>query len=89
MNIIGGHPMAFYELNLIVEDGGMRLPIRRGWFVGVPLPQFLLPRSDSREYSENGSFRFDITLSAPLAGDLIVRYRGYLKPESTESAPPM
>ncbi|MEH6635169.1 MAG: DUF4166 domain-containing protein [Halioglobus sp.] len=75
------------ELDLLVEDGCMRLPVRRGWFAGLPLPRFLLPRSDSREYAQNGSFRFDVALSAPFGGGLLVRYRGYLRPDRREPLP--
>lgn len=73
-----------YEQDLRVEDGSMRLPVRRGWFLGIPLPSFLLPRSDSREYAEQGVFRFDVALDAPLGGALIVRYRGQLRPDRSE-----
>lgn len=72
-------------LDLLVEDESMRLPVRRGWFLGLPLPRFLLPKSDSREYVENGSFSFDVALSAPFGGGLLVRYRGHLRPDSLEA----
>lgn len=71
-----------YEQDLPVDDGCMHLPVRRGWFLGVPLPQFLLPASDSREYASDGVFHFDVALSAPLGGGLIVRYRGQLWPDA-------
>jgi Domain of unknown function (DUF4166) len=64
----------------------MRLPVRRGWFLGIPLPRFVLPISDSREYSENGVFKFDVSLIAPLGGGLIVRYKGQVKPDREDSA---
>jgi saccharopine dehydrogenase-like NADP-dependent oxidoreductase len=70
-----------YEQELPVEKGCMRLPVRRGWFLGVPLPHAFLPGSDSREYSEGGVFHFDVGLSAPLGGGLIVRYRGSVRPD--------
>ena len=73
-----------YEQDLPVEDGCMRLPVRRGWFLGVPLPAFLLPQSDSREYAQEGAFHFDVALAAPLGGGLIVRYRGQLQPDRCE-----
>lgn len=60
---------------------------RGGWFAGMPMPRFLLPKSDSREYAENGLFRFDVTLTAPFGGDLLVKYRGYLRPDRLESLP--
>jgi hypothetical protein len=76
-----------FELDLRVEDGYLHLPVRRGWFAGLPLPRFLLPRSDSREYVQGGEFRFDITLSAPLGVGLLARYCGYLRPDRREPLP--
>lgn len=70
-----------YEQDLPVHDGCMRLPVRRGWFLGIPLPRFLLPGSDSREYAQDGMFHFDVSLTAPLRGGLIVRYCGQVKPD--------
>ncbi|MDP2123817.1 MAG: DUF4166 domain-containing protein [Parvibaculum sp.] len=70
-----------YEQDLPVADGCMRLPVRRGWFLGIPLPGIFLPTSDSREYAADGEFHFDVTLGAPLGGGLIVRYRGRLQPD--------
>lgn len=70
-----------FEQDLPVEDGSLYLPVRRGWFLGIPLPGFLLPRSESREYVEDGLFHFDVSLGAPLGGGLIVRYRGALTPD--------
>lgn len=71
-----------FELELPVTDGTMYLSVRRGWFLGIPVPKFLLPSSDSREYVEDGVFRFDVGLSAPSGGGLIVRYRGTVSPDA-------
>lgn len=65
-----------YEQDLPVENGCMCLPVRRGWFLGMPMPRPLLPGSNSREYAMDGAFQFDVALSAPLGGGLIVRYLG-------------
>lgn len=70
-----------YEQDLPVEKGCMHLPVRRGWFLGLPLPRRLLPGSNSREFAEGGMFHFDVALSAPFGGGLIVRYRGQLRPD--------
>ena len=61
----------------------MNLPVRRGWFLGLPIPRPFLPKSDSREYAKDGVFHFDVALGAPLGQGLIVRYRGSLKPDLT------
>ncbi len=70
-----------FEQELPVEDGRMHFPVRRGWFLGLPIPRCLLPRSDSTECVVDGTFRFDVALRAPLGGGLIVRYRGALTPD--------
>lgn len=67
-----------FLLALPVSDGRMGMPVERGWLLGVPLPKWLLPRSETREFIEDGVFQFDVRLSAPLAG-FIVHYRGWLK----------
>ncbi len=70
-----------FEQDLPVENGAMHLPVRRGWFAGIPIPRVLLPASESREYVEDGAFHFDVALRAPLGQGLIVRYRGTLSPD--------
>jgi hypothetical protein len=70
-----------FEIDLSVEEGSLRFPVRRGWCLGIPLPHFLLPKSESREYALNGVFHFDVALMAPFGGGLIVRYRGHLQPD--------
>ncbi len=72
-----------FELELAVDSSGMEFPVRRGWFLGIPLPRFLLPDSETREYVENDVFRFDVSLTAPLKAGLIVRYRGWVIPDSS------
>lgn len=69
-----------FELDLVAEAGRLHLPIRRGWFLGLPIPNVFLPTSDSCEYADAGTFRFDVSLGARFAGGLIVRYRGWLRP---------
>ena len=71
-----------FELELPVKDGALHYPARRGWVCGLPLPRALMPRSDTREFEADGVFHFDVALSAPLGGGLIVRYRGVLAPDA-------
>lgn len=74
-----------FEQDLPVVDGCLHLPVRRGWFLGIPLLRWLLPRSDSREYAVEGVFHFDVALYAPLGGGLIVRYAGQVWRDLDES----
>ena len=76
-----------YEQELLVYEQSLHLPVRRGWFLGIPLPSPLLPGSESREYDVKGHFHFDVGLYAPLGGGLIVRYQGYVTPHC-ERPPP-
>lgn len=78
-----------FELELLAEAGRLRLAIRRGWFFGLPIPNFVLPTSDSYEYAEDGTFHFDVSLGARIAGGLIVRYRGWLRPGGGASTQPI
>jgi hypothetical protein len=71
-----------YEQELPVVDGALHFPVRRGWFLGMPLPRFLLPGSDSLECEIDGQFHFDVALKAPLGGSLIVRYAGSVTPDA-------
>jgi len=76
-----------FELELAVDSSGMEFAVRRGWFLGIPLPRMFLPASETREYVENGLFRFDVSLEAPFKGGLIVRYSGWVMPDSSNNAP--
>jgi saccharopine dehydrogenase-like NADP-dependent oxidoreductase len=75
-----------YELELLVRNGSLHLPVRRGWLFGLPLPAFLLPVSEAREYDTDGVFHFDVALRAPLGGGLIVGYEGWLAPDTKRRA---
>jgi hypothetical protein len=65
---------------LAIEDGRMRLIVRRWSVFGIPLPVALAPRGDSYEYAENGRFHFHVEIAHPFTGP-IVGYRGWLVPE--------
>ncbi|MEM1161918.1 MAG: DUF4166 domain-containing protein [Pseudomonadota bacterium] len=71
-----------FEVDLSVRDQAVEMPVRRGWFLGLPIPRALLPSSETREYVQDGRFHFDIGLAAPLGMGLIVRYRGHLSPDA-------
>lgn len=63
------------------RDGGdLHYPVRALRVFGVvPLPRFLMPVSETREYVDDaGRACFDVAISHPLAG-FIVRYRGWLE----------
>lgn len=64
---------------------GLGFPVERGWCLGLPLPSWLLPRSQSVESAGDGLFRFDVAVCLPLVG-LIVRYIGWLQPRSEDKS---
>jgi hypothetical protein len=64
-------------LALVVANGRLSLIVRDWSFLGVPLPRFLAPHSNSHESEHDGRFHFDVAISHPLTG-LIVHYRGWL-----------
>lgn len=69
-----------FRLGLGVVDGALQFPVTRGRLGPLPLPRVLLPESRAAERAEDGRFRFDVELRAPLGLGLIVRYRGWLVP---------
>lgn len=69
-----------FVVDLSLEAGALRYPVTRGWAFGLPLPRAVLPRSQSTEEMRAGRFHFDVAVSMPLVG-LIVRYRGWLRPD--------
>ena len=64
---------------LVLEDGRMRLVVRRWSVFGIPMPLALAPRGNSYEFVDNGRFCFHVEIRHPMAG-LIVAYRGWLVP---------
>jgi hypothetical protein len=66
-----------FAIPLAISPSALGFPVERGWFLGVPIPRFLLPTSETVEFEEAGAFRFDVSLSLPFFGKL-VRYSGVL-----------
>jgi hypothetical protein len=67
-----------FAFELRSDAGGLEMRIA-SWRIGpLPLPLALAPRSDAREYEEEGRFHFDVPIALPLVG-LVVHYRGWLE----------
>lgn len=64
---------------LVLDEGKLRLVVRRWSVFGIPLPLWLAPQGDSHEYAENGRFHFHVEIKHPFTG-LIVGYHGWLVP---------
>lgn len=72
-------PMRF-TLDLTATTDGLAFPVRSGRVFGLPIPKALLPKSVASETEHDGVFHFDVQLLAPLTGQIIVHYQGWLKP---------
>lgn len=69
-------PLRFH-FALPLVHGGLKMQMKRWSLFGLRLPMFLAPRSDVREWEEDGRFHFDVPIALPLLGP-IVHYRGWL-----------
>jgi hypothetical protein len=69
-----------FGLGTVVENGRLRLPVRRWSILGLRLPLWLAPQSNSYEFETDGTFRFHVDISLPLVG-LVVRYEGFFDEE--------
>jgi hypothetical protein len=69
-----------FGLALVVDNGRLRVPIRRWSMLGIPLPRWLAPRSNTCEFDHGGTFRFHIDVRLPLIGQ-VVGYSGYIDEE--------
>lgn len=68
-----------FNIHLNQKDGALAYPVRSGKLLGIPLPRWMLPVSETAETAPDGIFRFDVEISLPGLGRL-VRYQGWLKP---------
>lgn len=69
------------DIGLRHDQGRLCFPVTGGSLLGVPLPRFLLPRSDTSEHVDaEGRACFDVHISLPLAGH-VASYRGWLVPD--------
>lgn len=74
-------PVSF-SLDVTAGNGELRLPVAAARMLGLPLPRFLLPRSEATESVDTqGRFHFDVKLTLPVFG-LLVRYVGWLTPRA-------
>lgn len=66
------------------DESALRMRLVRWSAAGVPLPLFLAPKVDAREWQEGDRFRFDDRITMPLIGELI-HYSGWLRPVGAET----
>ncbi len=66
-------------LALVIKGNQLWLVPRRWAIFGIPLPKALLPKGNTFEAQEDGLFKFDVELAAPIVGP-ICSYKGTLSP---------
>ncbi len=65
-----------------LRGDALALPVAGFKVLGIPVPAFLWPRSETTETSDSdGCYVFDVSASMPIIGPLI-RYQGYLRRET-------
>ena len=73
-----------FQIDLGEDAGKLRFPVQSGRVLGIPLPAFLRPASDTFEYvDDQGRACFSVRVSLPIAG-LIAQYEGWLKPVNAQ-----
>jgi hypothetical protein len=70
-----------FGLALVLDDGRMKIMVRRWTAFGIPMPRSWAPGGDAYESAEDGRFNFNVEIGLPLIG-MIVRYRGWLVPRA-------
>lgn len=70
-----------FALALKVQDQTLMYPVTSAAIGPIPLPKWLLPVSQAHEYVAQGRFHFDVAIKAPITGQLIVHYKGWLTPQ--------
>lgn len=80
-------PITFL-LGLAANNRELCYPVAAGRLGPIPLPRWLLPRSEAREYAADGQFHFDVRLLAPVTGALMVHYKGHLTAAPAEDPSP-
>jgi len=70
------------SLAVVVRERVLSLVVRHWSLLGLPLPLFLAPESEAREFDADDRFNFHVEISHKWTG-LIVRYRGWLVPRSS------
>lgn len=67
-----------FRFKLPLTADGFQMVMREWSAFGIRLPLRLAPRSQAREWEDNGTFHFDVPIALPLIGN-IVHYRGWLQ----------
>ena len=67
------------------QNGQLHLEITRMSVLGLPVPRWFLPKSETRESADaQGRLQFDVSARLPVIG-LLIRYQGWLVPCERET----
>lgn len=68
-----------FDLKLRVTEDGLEFPVQKARVLGIPLPRFVRPVSETREYvGDRGRPCFHVSIAIPLCGK-VVEYKGWLE----------
>ncbi len=68
-----------FAFDLPSDTHGLTMVMRRWWIGPLRMPLALAPRSEAREWEQDGRFHFDVPIALPVIGRL-VHYKGWLNP---------
>ncbi len=71
-----------FAMALTIKGDRLYFTPRRWFFLGIPMPQFLLPGGETYETEQDGKFIFHVTLNVPIIGR-IASYKGWLTQQGT------
>ena len=74
-----------FAMALVVEDGKLKMIVRRWSVLEIPLPLWLAPWTHAYETERDGRFHFHVDIGHALLGR-IVRYEGWLEPDYSMSS---
>lgn len=78
-----------FAIGLERQGEALGFPVASGRCLGIPLPAFLRPVSETREYVDaHGRASFDVSIRLPIAG-FVAGYQGWLDPVKTERSTPL
>ena len=68
-----------FTLKLPVIDNALHFEVVSGSCLGIPIPTLFLPKSNTREFVQDGKMHFSVELVAPFNFGLLVHYQGWLQ----------
>jgi len=67
-----------FGITLLAEDERLYFVVRNWSVLNIPLPATWAPAGNTYEFEEEGKFRFNVEITQPLIGTIVI-YRGWLE----------